>query len=62
VELLANVLQSYKDIDVWKTEPTMTEESYNLLQTVIEEAGELTSRAPFDKVINNKYAEKAIEK
>ena len=62
VELLANVLQSYKDIDAWKTEPTMTEESYNLLQTVIEEAGELTSRAPFDKVINNKYAEKAIEK
>lgn len=58
VELLAQVLQSYKDIDAWKTDPIMKEESYNLLQTVIEEAGELKQRAPFDKVINNSFAEK----
>ena len=60
VELLAQVLQSYKDIDAWKTDPVMKEESYNLLQTVMEEAGELKQKAPFDKVINNSYAEKAI--
>ena len=62
VELLASVLQSYKDIDAWKTTPVMKEESYNLLQTVMEEAGELKQKAPFDKVINNSYAEKAIKK
>ena len=62
VELLASVLQSYKDIDAWKTAPVMKEESYNLLQTVMEEAGELKQKAPFDKVINNSYAEKAIKK
>lgn len=61
VELLAQVLQSYKDIDAWKTDPIMKEESYNLLQTVMEEAGELKQRAPFDKVINNSYAEKAAK-
>ena len=59
VELLANVLQSYKDIDAWKDTPVMKEESYNLLQTVMEEAGELKQKAPFNKVINNSYAEKA---
>lgn len=58
VDLLAKVLQSYKDIDAWKKEPTMTEESYNRLQDVMEEAGELKQRAPFDKVVNNSYAEK----
>ena len=58
VELLAQVLQSYKDINAWKTDPIMKEESYNLLQTVMEEAGELKQRAPFDKVINNSFAEK----
>ena len=60
VTLLAQVLQSYKDIDAWKTDPIMKEESYNLLQTVMEEAGELKQRAPFDKVINNSFAKKAI--
>lgn len=62
VDLLAQVLQSYKDIDAWKTDPVMKEESYNLLQTVMEEAGELKQRAPFDKVINNSFAEKAVNK
>ncbi len=61
VNLLAEVLQSYKDIDAWKKDPVMKEESYNLLQTVMEEAGELEQRAPFEQVINNSYAEKAIE-
>ena len=61
VELLAKVLQSYKDIDAWKTDPIMKEESYNLLQTVMETAGELTQKAPFSKVINNTYAQKAAK-
>jgi len=61
IETLTTALQSYKDIDAWKKDPVMKQESYDLLQTVMEEAGELTSRAPFDKVINNSYAQKAIE-
>lgn len=61
VELLATVLQSYKDIDAWKTTPVMKEESFELLQTVMEEAGELSEKAPFDKIVNNSYAEKAMK-
>lgn len=61
VDLLATVLQSYKDIDAWKTVPTMKQESFDLLQTVMEEAGELKQRVPFEKVINNSYAEKAMK-
>lgn len=59
VELLATVLQSYKDIDAWKTTPVMKEESFELLQKVMQEAGELSQKAPFDKIVNNSYAEKA---
>lgn len=62
IETLTTALESYKKIDAWKTTPAMKEESYNLLQTVMEEAGELKQKAPFDKVINNSYAEKAINK
>ena len=34
----------------------MKEESFNLLQTIMEEAGELKQKAPFDKIVNNKFA------
>lgn len=59
LETLERSLQSYKDIDAWKTTPDMKAESFELLQTVMEEAGELTKKAPFDKVVNNSFAEKA---
>lgn len=58
VDLLATVLQSYKDIGAWKTQPTMKEESFELLQKVMQEAGELSQKAPFNKIVNNSYAEK----
>lgn len=58
VDLLAKNVQRYMDIDAWNKTPVMKKESFELLQTVMEEAGELDTRAPFDKVVNNSYAEK----
>ena len=58
-ELLTKAIANYKEIDVWNTTPVMTEDSFNLLQEVIVEAGELETVAPFDKVVNNSFAEKA---
>lgn len=57
--LLTSAIQRYKDIGAYSTDPVLTEESFNLLQTVITEAGELTQPAPYDKVVNNTFAEKA---
>lgn len=61
LELLATAIQSYKDIDAWNETPVMKEESFNKLQEVMTSAGELTKKAPFNKIINNKYAEEAIK-
>lgn len=58
VDLLEKNVQRYKDIDAWNDTPVMKQESFELLQTVMEEAGELDTRAPFDKVVNNSFAEK----
>ncbi len=57
VAMLASSIERYKSIDAWKDTPVMSEESYNRLQDIMEEAGELDIRAPFDKVVNNFYAE-----
>ncbi len=57
--LLASAIQRYKDIGAYSTDPVLTKESFDLLQTVMTEAGELTQTAPHDKVVNNTFAEKA---
>ena len=61
VKMLESSIQRYKDIDAWNKTPILTEEAFNKLQDVIEEAGELEKRADYEKVVNNKYAEEAIK-
>lgn len=61
LELLSEVIQNYKDIDAWNATPILKEESFNRLQEVITSAGELTQKAPYEKIVNNSFAEKAIE-
>ncbi len=60
LELLVKVITRFKEQDTWPTDPIMTEESFNRLQDIMETAGELDQRAPYDKVITNKYAEKVV--
>ena len=61
IEELASAVQSYKDIDAWNDTPVLKEEVYNRLEEVMTMAGELQEKAPYEKVINNKYAEEAIK-
>ncbi len=56
--VLEKVVARYKEIDAWKKEPSMTEESFNRLQEVMTLAGELTQNAPYSKLVNNSFAEK----
>ena len=61
LDLLSTAIQSYKDIDAWNDTPVLKQESFDKLQDVMSLAGELTKKAPYDKIINNKYAEEAIK-
>ncbi|MCI9039531.1 MAG: ABC transporter substrate-binding protein [Clostridia bacterium] len=61
IEMLATAIQSYMDIDAWKSDPILKKESFDLLQTVMKEAGELEKEGDYDKIVNNSYAEKAIK-
>lgn len=58
LEVLEKVATRYKEIGAWKTEPSMTEDSFNRLQEVMTLAGELKQTAPYDKLVNNSFAEK----
>ena len=61
LELLANVIQRYKDIEAWSQTPVLKEEAFDRLQTIMEEAKELKQKAPYEKIVNNEYAKKAIQ-
>ncbi len=49
-------IESYKKIDAWQTDMTMTKDSFNRLQDVIANAGELEKRAEFSQLVNTEYS------
>lgn len=61
IESLEIVANSYRETDSWKSEPVMFEEDYNRLLDIIEEAGQLTARPPFEKLIDNAPAERIMK-
>ena len=58
IDSLATSVQKYKDIDAWKENPILEKASFDKLQEIMTEAGELEQKAPYDKVVNNTFAEK----
>ena len=58
---LAASVKRYKNIDAWSTELTMSEDGFNRLQDIIENAGELSRRAQMLELVDNSYAQKVYK-
>ncbi len=58
---LAVIIDRYKEQDTWKEDTIFTEESFNLLQNILEEAGELKDRVPYEDLVTTEFAEKAAD-
>ncbi len=54
-------LENYKKIDAWMTKMSMTKDSFDRLQTIMENAGELDKRANFDALINNSFSDEVYK-
>ena len=61
IDMLENSIQRYKDIDAWNDTPILEEEAFERLQTVMQEAGELNQKAPYNVIVNNKFGENSIK-
>ena len=61
LEMLTNSVQSYKNIDAWNETPVLKQEAFDRLQTVMQTAGELDTKAPYNVIVNNKFAENAVK-
>ena len=58
VASIAASLDRYRAIDAWRTNLSMTEASFNRLQDIIQNAGELTRRATLNELVDNTLANK----
>ena len=61
IEILTAVAERYQEVDAWAKTPVFTEESFVRLQDVIDMAGELDKRAPYEDLVTNYFAERALE-
>ena len=59
---LAASVERYRAIDAWQTDLMMTDTSFNRLQDIIENAGELSRRATLAELANNDYAKEIYQK
>jgi NitT/TauT family transport system substrate-binding protein len=53
------IVKRYYDQDTWKEDTIFEEESFNLLQDILDGAGELSARIPYEDLITTEFAKKA---
>ena len=58
---LATAVKNYRKIEAWAKKPTLTIEALNKLMDIIELAGQLDKRAPYDKIVTTEYARISID-
>lgn len=62
LDVLETVVGRYQEIDAWNDTPVMTEEAFYRMQDVMEGAGELMERVPFEAIVVNGFAENSVNK
>mgnify|MGYP000900984327 CR=1 FL=1 len=62
LETITAIVRRYYEQDTWKENLIFEEESFDLLQEILEQAGELEKKAPYKTLVTTKYAEEAAAK
>ena len=59
MDTLTTIVTRYYEQDTWKDNLVFEKESFELLQDILEEAGELAKRAPYEELVTTKFAQEA---
>ena len=62
IATITAIVERYKSQDTWKTSTVFTEDSFNLLQDILTQAGELKSPVPYSSLVTTEFSEKALNK
>ena len=60
-DTLVTIITRYYDQDSWKEDLVFSEDAYTLLLDILESAGELEKRPPYEDLVDNTYSEKAAK-
>ncbi|MBB5264429.1 NitT/TauT family transport system substrate-binding protein [Catenibacillus scindens] len=60
-DALVTIVERYYAQDTWKTDAIFTKEAFELLQDILDQAGELSQRVDYNVLVNTEFAEKARE-
>lgn len=61
VEKIALIVGRYKDQDTWKADTVFEKESFELLENILEEAGQLKTRVPYEDLVTTEFSKKATK-
>ena len=62
LETITTIVTRYYEQNTWKENLVFEKESFELLQDILEESGELKERVDYNKLVTTAYAQKAAEK
>lgn len=61
LETITTIVTRYHEQDSWKENLIFEEESFDLLLEILEEAGELSERVPYEELVTTEFAEAAVK-
>ncbi|MEY8356121.1 ABC transporter substrate-binding protein [Lachnospiraceae bacterium 54-53] len=61
IKTIATIIDRYKEQDTWKKDTVFLKDSFELLENILEESGELKERVPYETLVTTVYSEKAAK-
>ena len=62
LDTVTAIVKRYYDQDTWKSNLIFEKESFELLEDILEDSGELSERVSYEDLVTTKYAQEAAEK
>lgn len=61
LDTITQIVDRYARQDTWKSDLNFEKDSFTLLQNILEEAGELDTRVPYEDLVTTKYSQNALK-
>ena len=61
LDSLTTIVSPYKEQDTWKADTVFEEDSFDLLQNILEDSGELPARVPYSDLVTVEFSKKAAQ-
>ena len=60
LDTITAIVTRYYEQDTWKEDLIFEQDSFDLLQNILEEAGELPAWTPYEDLVNTEFAVQAV--